>query len=195
MPGPNFEDIGKKIEGINSGAERLESILMSEYYSIVKQEKLFDKEHVFTDDLKGKLIDNITSALKDQIISTNPLYKNIDPKAFDDIFTTYIMEPVFGITKRGLQDFLKDKKRVTREDIGQVVGSINRRYSQTMMGKAVADIGPEHVGEAKEYLKKISSQYKIPLHDENLRESDDVKSAIMGVHSDIYRKKLDEKYA
>jgi hypothetical protein len=194
MPGPNFEDIGKKIESVSSGAERLESILMSEYYDIVKKEKLYDKEHVFTDDLKGKLVDNITNALKEQILFTNPLYKNIDPKTFDDIFTNYIMEPVFGMTKSKLQEALKDKKRITKEDIGRVVGNINNTYAQTMMEKAVADINSENVVAAKDYLKTVSSQYKLPFHEENLRESRDVKNAILGVHNQLYHKKMEEKY-
>ena len=90
----NFEDVGKKIEEVNAGVERLESILMAEYYDIVKQNKLYDKEHAFTDELKDKLIDNVTKTLKEQVLHI-PGYETMTDYMFEDS----LMKHFFGIDK------------------------------------------------------------------------------------------------
>ncbi|MCX6710644.1 MAG: hypothetical protein NTZ02_00975 [Candidatus Woesearchaeota archaeon] len=187
----NFEDVGKKIEEVNAGVERLESILMSEYYDIVKQNKLYDTEHAFTDELKDKLVDNIAKALKEQLIHTRPGYEGISDYVFEDS----VMQMFFGINKNALKHFFKDKKRVTADDIGKLVGSISQDYSQSMHMKALEKIGPEHLDAGREYLKKISAQYKIPFKPESVRESKELMDALLKTHSIAYQYKLRDKYA
>jgi hypothetical protein len=187
----NFEDVGKNIEEVNAGVERLESILMSEYYDIVKQNKLYDKEHAFTDELKDKLVDNITKILKEQLIHTRPGYEGISDYVFEDS----LMQVFFGINKHALKQFFKDKKRITKDDIGQLVGSISQDYSQNMHMKAIEKIGPEHLETGRNYLKKISEQYKIPFKPENVRESNELKNALLKTHSIAYQYKMRDKYS
>jgi hypothetical protein len=186
----NFEDVGKNIEEVNAGVERLESILMSEYYDIVKQNKLYDKEHAFTDELKDKLIDNVTKALKEQVLHI-PGYETMTDYMFEDS----LMKHFFGIDKEALKHFFKNKKRITKDDIGQLVGSISQDYSQSMHLRAIEKIGPEHVESGKEYLRKISEQYKIPFKPENVRESNELKNELLKVHSMAYQYKMRDKYA
>ena len=61
--------------------------------------------------------------------------------------------------------------------------------------RAIEKIGPEHVESGKEYLRKISEQYKIPFKPENVRESNELKNELLKVHSMVYQYKIRDKYA
>ncbi|GEM_PF-1921955 len=188
--GPNFEEIGKKLEEIPAHLEALESIIMSEYYSIVKQEKLYHKEHVFDDKLKNQLIDNIAKALKEQLLRIDPKYQGISDYVFEDS----VMQVFFGVNKTDMQHMFKDVKRITKHEISNLVEEIGKGLGRRLQGKALEKITIDDLESGKQYLRGLNEQYKLGLKPEKIKKEEHLHQNLWIAHQELYNKKLREKY-
>ncbi|MCX6709498.1 MAG: hypothetical protein NTV63_00900 [Candidatus Woesearchaeota archaeon] len=185
-----FDDVSKKLEDSIKHSTALESVLLSEYWSLVKSEKLSYKDHEFSDELKDKLADSVAKALKEHLISMNPKYAGIS----DEIFQDSVMPFYFGVDKEEIKRKFKDKKRITQQDFMELGNDIISNMNERLHKRVITQITDDDLEPGRKYLKSISEQYKLPFKEDRIKNEKQLQQGLFKIANYKYQRGLEEKY-
>jgi len=195
------EEVKKAGEKIKESIKHIETIdhyVKHAYYSYVEEKGLYKKEHFFSEKQKEELIGAILTRLKEKLVDMNKLKREHLKDLPEEVWEEAILPTYFGVSRSFLKRLWKDKKRILKEDMDEIVGAAMKNLGQTLYNSALGGIGNEHIDAGKEYLKKIGEEHGIfgKGYDEaieNIKDLDKLHSTMVGVHKDIRQHELQKK--